>query len=302
GAFHGRTYGAASAGGMMGSKNGYGPMTPGFLHAPFPYLYRAPICQGKSEEEAVKACLDALDWMVERQSSNALCAIITEPYQGGAGGIIPPKSWMEGLFKWAKDRGLIFILDEVQSSFGRTGKMFCMEHWDIQPDLITLGKGLGSGIPCSAVVGTSEIMDALPEGSMGSTNGGNPISSIAALTAIEIIEDEGLVDNSAKMGDLFEARFKKIQERFPQLGDIRVLGLMGGLEFVKDPETKEPAPELTRQIVWESFQRGLIMIAPIGLCGNVIRVAPPLVITDEQANASLDIFEEAVEAAVKEMG
>ncbi|MGI5817526.1 MAG: aspartate aminotransferase family protein [Armatimonadota bacterium] len=302
GAFHGRTWGAASAGGMMGTRNGYGPMTPGFLHAPFPYLYRAPLCRGKSEEEAAQACLEYLDWMVSRVSSNALCAVITEPYQGGAGGIIPPKSWMEGLFKWAKERDLIFILDEVQSSFGRTGKMFCMEHWDIQPDLITLGKGLGSGIPCSAVIGTSEIMDALPEGSMGSTNGGNPISSIAALTAIEIIEQEGLVENSAKMGDLFEARFRKIQQRFPQLGDIRVLGLMGGLEFVKDPETREPAPELTRQIVWESFQRGLIMIAPIGLCSNVIRVAPPLVITEEQANETLDIFEEAFEAALAEVG
>ncbi len=302
GAFHGRTWGAASAGGMMGTRNGYGPMTPGFLHAPFPYLYRAPICQGKSEEEAVEACLEYLDWMVSRVSSNALCAVITEPYQGGAGGIIPPKSWMEGLFKWAKERDLIFILDEVQSSFGRTGTMFCMEHWDIQPDLITLGKGLGSGIPCSAVVGRSEIMDALPEGSMGSTNGGNPISSIAALTAIEIVEEEGLVENSRKMGDLFKARFLKMQERFPQLGDVRALGLMGGLEFVKDPETREPAPELTRQIVWESFQRGLIMIAPIGLYDNVIRVAPPLVITEEQANESLDIFEEAIEAAIAEVG
>ncbi len=302
GAFHGRTYGAASAGGMMGTKNNYGPMTPGFLHAPFPYMYRAPICQGKSEEEAAQACLEYLDWLVDRQSSNALCGVITEPYQGGAGGIIPPKSWIEGLDRWCKDRGLIFILDEVQSSFGRTGKMFCMEHWDIKPDLITLGKGLGSGIPCSAVVGTSEIMDALPEGSMGSTNGGNPISSAAALAAIDIIEEEHLVENAAKMGKLFEKRFVKMQESFPQLGDIRVLGLMGGLEFVKDPESREPAPELTRQIVWECFQRGLICIAPIGLYSNVIRVAPPLVITEEQANESLDIFEEAMHAALNEVG
>ena len=301
GAFHGRTYGAASAGGMMGSKNGYGPMTPGFLHAPFPYLYRAPICQGKTEEEASQACLEYLDWLVDRQSANALCGVITEPYQGGAGGSIPPKSWMEGLYKRCKDRGPIFNLDEVQASFGRTGKMFCMEHWDIQPDLVTLGKGLGSGIPCSAVVGTSEIMDALPAGSMGSTNGGNPISSIAALTAIQIIEEEGLVANAAKMGDLFEARFKEIQQRMPQLGDIRVMGLMGGLEFVTDPETREPAPELTRAITEEALKRGLIMIAPIGLYKNVIRVAPPLVITDEQAQETLDIFEEAMEAAVAKM-
>ena len=302
GAFHGRTYGAASAGGMMGSKNGYGPMTPGFLHAPFPYMYRAPICQGKTEEQATQDCLDYLDWLVDRQSAGALCGVITEPYQGGAGGIIPPKAWMEGLFKWAKDRDLIFILDEVQSSFGRTGKAFCMEHWDIKPDLVTLGKGLGSGVPCSAVVGTSEIMDALPAGSMGSTNGGNPISSIAALTAIEIMEDEGLVENAAKMGDLFQARFEAIQERMPQLGDIRVMGLMGGLEFVTDPETREPAPELTRAITEEALKRGLIMIAPIGLFKNVIRVAPPLVITDEQASETLDIFEEAMEAAVAKMG
>ena len=301
GAFHGRTYGAASAGGMMGSKNGYGPMTPGFLHAPFPYLYRAPICQGKSEDEAVTACLEYLDWLVDRQSANALCGVITEPYQGGAGGIVPPKAWIEGLDRWCKDRGLIFILDEVQSSFGRCGKMFCMEHWDIKPDLVTLGKGLGSGIPCSAVVGTSEIMDALPAGSMGSTNGGNPISSIAALTAIQIIEEEGLVANAARQGEVFEARFKEIQKSTPQLGDVRQLGLMGGLEFVKDPETREPAPELSREVVGECLKRGLICIAPIGLYKNVIRVAPPLVITDAQAQETLDIFAEAVEAAVARM-
>jgi len=302
GAFHGRTWGAASAGGMGGTRQGYGPMTPGFLHAPFPYLYRAPLCQGKTAEEASQACLAYLDWLVDRQSCGSLCAVITEPYQGGAGGVIPPRSWIEGLDRWCKDRGLIFILDEVQSSFGRCGKMFAMEHWDITPDLITLGKGLGSGIPCSAVVGRSEIMDALPPGSMGSTNGGNPISSVAALAAIEIIEREGLVENAARMGELFEARFLDIQKRAPQLGDVRVLGLMGGLEFVTDPESREPAPELTRAVVSECLKRGLICIAPIGLYKNVIRVAPPLVITQEQAAETLDIFEESVVEAVKSSG
>jgi len=299
GAFHGRTLGAAGAGGMGGTKRGYGPLPPGFLQAPFPYVYRAPICKGKSEEECAQACLEYLDWVVEQESEGRLCAVITESYQGGAGGIIPPKSWMVGLERWCRERGLIFILDEVQSSFGRTGKMFFMEHWDLKPDLVCLGKGLGSGIPCSAVVGTSEIMDALPPGSMGSTNGGNPISSTAALTAIEIMEREGLAENAARMGELFEARFLQIQETTPQLGDVRVMGLMGGLEFVEDPGTREPAPELTRQVIWEAFQRGLMCIAPIGLYSNVIRVAPPLVITEEQANEGLDIFEEAVAAAVK---
>ncbi len=297
GAFHGRTYGAASAGGSMGEKRGYGPMTPGFLHAPFPYCYRCPFA--KQLPECGLYCLEYLDWVIGRESSDALCAVIAESYQGGAGGIVPPEGWMEGLDAWRKEKGMYFILDEVQSSFGRTGKMFCMEHWDIEPDLVCLGKGLGSGIPCSAVVGTSEIMEALPPGSMGSTYGGNPISCVAALAAIKIIQEESLVENAAKMGELFEARFREIQQDVPQFGDVRVLGLMGGLEFVKDPETKEPDPDLTRQIVYECFQRGLVCIAPIGMYGNVVRVAPPLVVTEDQANEALAIFEQALHAAVK---
>jgi len=294
GAFHGRTLGAASAG-TGGVRRGYGPMVPGFIHVPFPYCYRCPF--GKCLDSCGLFCLEYLDWAVDKESCGALCAVITESYQGGAGGIIPPPGWMEGLDKWRREKGLIFILDEVQSSFGRTGKMFCLEHWDIQPDLIALGKGLGSGIPCSAVVGRSAIMDALPPGSMGSTNGGNPISSVAALTAIEIIEDEGLCENAARMGELFAARFAQMQQQVPEFGDARVLGLMGGLEFVKDPKTKEPAPELARAIVQECARRGLVCIAPIGMYRNVIRVAPPLVITEEQAQESLDIFEAALKAA-----
>ena len=148
-------------------------------------------------------------------------------------------------------------------------------------------------------MGTSEIMEALPPGSMGSTYGGNPISCVAALAAIKIIQEESLVENAAKMGELFEARFREIQQDVPQFGDVRVLGLMGGLEFVKDPETKEPDPDLTRQIVYECFQRGLVCIAPIGMYGNVVRVAPPLVVTEDQANEALAIFEQALHAAVK---
>jgi len=295
GAFHGRTMGAASAG-TGDVRRGYGPLVPGFIHAPFPYCYRCPF--GKDCDSCGLFCLEYMDWVVDKESCGALCAVISESYQGGAGGIIAPPGWMEGLEKWRKEKGLIFILDEVQSSFGRTGKMFCMQHWDIKPDLVTLGKGLGSGIPCSAVVGTSEIMDALPPGSMGSTNGGNPVSSMAALTAIQIIEDEGLSDNAAKIGALLKARLRQIQEQVPQFGDVRVLGLMGALEFVKDPVTKEPAPDLTRRVVEECMRHGLVCIAPIGMYKNVIRMAPPLVITEEQAHESLDIFEAALKAAV----
>lgn len=299
GAFHGRTYGALAAGGSMGVKQGYGPQAPGFLHAPFPYTYRCPLCKDKTEDECADACLEYLDWVIEKQSSNELCAVITEPYQGGAGGIVPPKGWMEGLDAWRKEKGMHFILDEVQSSFGRTGKMFCMEYWDIKPDLVALGKGLGSGIPCSAVLGTSEIMDVLPAGSMGSTNGGNPLSCRAALAAISIIEEEKLAENAAAMGAILQERFEAIQAKHEQLGDIRGMGLVFGLEMVTDPKSKEPDPGVCRRIVDEAYQRGLCIIAPIGMFGNVIRVAPPLVVTEEQVHETMDIFEAAVEAAVK---
>ncbi len=297
GAFHGRTYGAASAGGSRGVKMGFGPMMTGFLHSPFPYCYRCPF--GRNVEDCGYQCLEYLDWTVERTSCGELCAVITEPYQGGAGSIIPPPGWFEGLDKWCKEKGIYFIFDEVQSSFGRTGKMFSMEHWDIKPDLVTLGKGLGSGVPCSAVLGTSEIMDILPPGSMGSTNGGNPLSSRAALAAIHIIEAEGLVQNSAAMGAIMEQRFAAIAAKHEQLGDVRGMGLVFGLEMVTDAKSKTPDPGLCRRVVEAAYQHGLCMIAPIGMFGNVIRIAPPLVITEQQVHESLDIFEAALEAALK---
>lgn len=296
-AFHGRTYGAASAGGSMGVKKGFGPMVPGFLHAPFPYCYRCPF--GRCQSECGMFCLEYLDYLISKESCGELCAVITEPYQGGGGSITPPPGYFEGLDKWCKDKGLIFIFDEVQSSFGRTGKMFAFEHFDIKPDLVTMGKGLGSGVPCSGVMGTSAIMDILPPGSMGSTNGGNPLSSRAALTAINIMEEEQLVANSARMGELFKARFEKIKAKHEQLGDIRGMGLVWGLELVKDPESKTPDPELTRRTINNAFHSGLCVIAPIGVHKNVVRVAPPLVISEAEANESLDIFEAAFEQALK---
>ncbi|MBC7286775.1 MAG: aspartate aminotransferase family protein [Armatimonadetes bacterium] len=295
GAFHGRTLGAASAGGSLGVKKGYGPLVPGFIHAPYPYCYRCPF--GHEYPDCNLLCLEFIDWVVSRESCGALCAVMTESYQGGAGSIIPPPGWYEGLEKWRKLHGLYLIFDEVQSSFGRTGKWFCMEHWDIEPDLVCLGKGLGSGVPCSAVMGRHEIMDVLPPGSMSSTNGGNPLSCRAALAAIEIIERENLVENAARMGEIMRGRFEEMKQAVEQLGDVRGMGLVWGLEIVEDKKSKEPAPELSKAIVHEAFRRGLIMIAPIGMFGNVLRVAPPLVINEQQVQESLDIFEAALRAA-----
>jgi 4-aminobutyrate aminotransferase len=296
GAFHGRTYGAMSFGGSAGVKKGFGPLLPGVIHAPFCYCYRCVF--DKCYPECEHWCLDHLDWVVSKESEGALCAVITEPYQGGAGSIIPPPGYMEKLFRWAKDRGLYFILDEVQSSFGRTGRMFAMEHYDIQPDLVCLAKGLGSGVPCAAVMGRHEIMDALQPGELSSTNGGNPLSSRAALAAIDIIERERLPERADELGRLMGERLAKMQRKIKQIGDVRGQGLVFGIELVTDRKTKEPAKAFTQRVVREAYQRGLCLIAPIGMYGNVIRIAPPLVITAEEMEEGLDILEAAMKAAV----
>ncbi len=295
GAFHGRTYGAMSFGGSAGTKKGFGPLLPGVIHAPFCYCYRCVF--DKTFPACNHWCIDHLDWVVSKESDGALCAVITEPYQGGAGSIIPPPGYMEKLFAWAKGRGLYFILDEVQSSFGRTGRMFAMEHYGIEPDLVCLAKGLGSGVPCAAVLGRHEIMDVLQPGELSSTNGGNPLSSRAALAAIGIIERERLAERAAVLGERMGGRFAKMQRRVRQIGDVRGQGLVFGIEIVSDRKTKAPAKELTKRIIHEAYLRGLCLIAPIGMYGNVIRIAPPLVITAEQMEEGMDIIEEAMKAA-----
>jgi len=295
GAFHGRTYGAMSFGGSAGVKKGFGPLLPGVIHAPFCYCYRCVF--GKRFPECNHWCLDHLDWVVSKESDGALCAVITEPYQGGAGSIIPPPGYLEKLFQWAKGRGLYFILDEVQSSFGRTGRMFAMEHYDIKPDLVCLAKGLASGVPCAAVLGRHEIMDVLQPGELSSTNGGNPLSSRAALAAIDIIERERLPERAAALGERMAERFAKMKRKVKQIGDVRGQGLVFGIEIVSDRRTKLPAKALTKRIVHQAYLRGLCLIAPIGMYGNVIRIAPPLVITAEQMEEGMDILEEAMRAA-----
>lgn len=293
GAFHGRTYGAMSVGGMGGVKHGFGPLLEGCLKAPFCYCYRCAF--DKTYPECELFCLDHLDRVMARESTGALCAVLTETYQGGAGSIIPPEGYMEKLQAWCRKQGALLILDEVQASFGRTGKMFGFEHYDVEPDIVCLGKGLGSGVSCSAVVGRHEIMDVLEPGEMSSTNGGNALSCRAALAAIKIIEDEDLPGNSARVGAVMKDELNEMKERFENIGDVRGQGLVIGVEVVEDRQSKTPAEQKTKDIVYESYKRGLAMIAPIGLHHNVIRIAPPLVITEAQARAGLEILREAIE-------
>lgn len=292
GAFHGRTFGAMSAGGNVSVRRGVGPVVPGVLHAPAPYCYRCPL--GHTFDRCDLACIGYLDYVVKTQSTDSLAAVIAEPYQGAAGSVIPPPGWFERLEQWRKERGLLLILDEVQSSFGRTGTMFAYEHWQIEPELVTVGKGLASGVPCAALLASSEVIGCLGPGEMSSTSGGNPLSAAAALASIEIIESERLCENTRHMERVLERRCAELLSEFEVLGDVRGMGLAYGLEIIADGDSRRPWPEGARRLVRECYLRGLVLIAPIGLYGNVVRVAPPLTITEDALLAGVDILASAL--------
>ncbi|MFQ5811359.1 MAG: aspartate aminotransferase family protein, partial [Armatimonadota bacterium] len=194
GGFHGRTYGALSMAGRMGTKRRFGPVMPGCIQAPYPYCFRCPF--DKSPEECDLFCIEFLDTVVEVSSTDDLAALIVEPYQGAAGFIFPPEGYLTRLEQWAQDKDVLFILDEVQSSFGRTGKFFALEWEGLRPQLLCLGKGIGSGVPNAALMAESGIMASLDRGEMSSTTGGNPLSCAAGLAVLDIMEEEGLVENS----------------------------------------------------------------------------------------------------------
>jgi 4-aminobutyrate aminotransferase/(S)-3-amino-2-methylpropionate transaminase len=212
-----------------------------------------------------------------------------EPYQGAAGFIFPPKGWLKQIEKWAHRKNLLFTLDEVQSSYGRTGKMWALEHENLKPDIVTIGKGIGCGIPVSAVAATKNVFSCLKKGEMSSTLGGNPVSSAAAIAVLDIMKKEKLVSKAAKMGAYMKKRLIQISKKCPYLGDVRGMGLVMGLEFVKDKKTKKPAPELIKKIINRCANSGLL-VGSVGMYGNVIRVAPPLVITKKEVDESLEII------------
>jgi 4-aminobutyrate aminotransferase / (S)-3-amino-2-methylpropionate transaminase / 5-aminovalerate transaminase len=293
GSFHGRTFGAMAAGGSAGVKKGFGPALPGFLHAPFPYCYRCPF--GSTSEQCKLHTTEYLDWVLKTESVGDVAALIVEPYQGGAGSIMAPPGWLKKVFDWCQERDIVFILDEVQSSFGRTGTMFAFEHEGFVPNLLCLGKGIGSGVPLAAVVGESRLMDALDPGSMSSTNGGNPLSCRAALTAIEIMERDDLPERAAKLGEVMAQRLGLIAEQSATVGDVRGQGLVWGLELVRDKATREPAPDVAKEVVLAACRRGLLLISPIGVYGNVLRIAPPLVIEAALLDKALDILEKSLQ-------
>jgi len=288
GGFHGRTYGPMSVSGSLGTRRKFGPALPGGVIAPYAYCYRC--FYDKTYPDCDLYCLKMLDRVINSCSSGDMGAVITEPYQGGAGFIFPPEGWLKALEKWARERNLLLIVDEVQSSFGRTGKMFMIEWEDVRPNMLCLGKGIGSGMPASALAGESRIFAAMSPGEMSSTCGGNPLASAASHAVLDVMAQEKLPENARKVGEVVFARFKELQRKHPALGDVRGKGLVMGLEIVADQTQRTPAPELTQKIIYKCGEYGLLL-GKVGLHGNVIRIAPPLVITEEEAEIGLRIID-----------
>lgn len=292
--FHGRTLLSMSLTSKVKPyKYGFGPFAPETYKMSYPYYYRA--AGGRSPEEVDQEVLRRMeDFFITEVAAEDVAAIIMEPVQGEGGFIVPSKTFVQGVKKICEKYGILFIADEVQTGFGRTGKLFAMEHFDVVPDLMTMSKSIAAGIPISAVTGRAEIMDAPNPGEIGGTFTGSPLGCVAALKVIEMIEEEGLIERSNIIGQTIISRFEKSKEKFAFIGDVRGLGAMCALEVVIDPSTKEPDKELTGQIISKCHQKGVIILGA-GLYGNVIRTLSPLVITDEQLEEALSVIEEVFE-------
>jgi len=286
GAFHGRTMGSlALTGSRSGQRRNFFPVMPGVHHVPYADCYRCPY--GKTVDSCAVECAQAIEDPLFRTvlPPEEVAAIVVEPVQGEGGYLVPPRKFLAELRRIADRYGILLIFDEVQCGMGRTGKMFAAEHFDVIPDIIALAKGIASGLPLSATIARADIMD-WPPGSHASTFGGNPVAVEASLATIEQLE-QGLIDNAATIGAHMKARLSEFPQRFPNAGDVRGLGLMIGIELVKDQITKERAPGLRDRVVQMCFQRGLLVL---GAGPNTIRISPPLVLTREQADCAVDIL------------
>jgi 4-aminobutyrate aminotransferase/(S)-3-amino-2-methylpropionate transaminase len=290
GAFHGRTLLALTMTSRTHPyKRGLGPFAPEVYRAPFPNPYRGP-----SSEEALASLEHMLSTHV---SADHVAAIVFEPQQGEGGFIPADPSFVRGLRKLCDEHGIVLVADEVQTGFGRTGRMFAMQHFDVDADLVVLAKSIAGGLPLSGVVGRAEIMDDPHEGAIGGTFVGNPVALAAAAAVLDVFEEEELVSRAGAIGDVIRARMLSWQARWARIGDVRGLGAMLAIELVKDPETKSPAPELTAAVVDEALQRGL-MLLKAGVYGNCIRVLCPLTISDGQLDEALGVWEEALAAVL----
>jgi 4-aminobutyrate aminotransferase len=295
GSFHGRTMGALSLTARKAvQRGGFGPLVPGVVHAPYPYCYRCPF--GKEPESCAVECVKHIEETLLKTIAPAdeTAAIVVEAVQGEGGYIVPPKKFFDELARVARENGILLVVDEVQSGMGRTGKMWASEHFDLMPDIFGVAKGIASGMPLGATVARADLM-TWPPGAHASTFGGNPVSCAAALVTIGLLE-QGLVENAARMGAYLRERMSSWAERFPQVGDIRGLGLMIGVELVRDRKTKEKAGAMRDRVVDLAFERGLLIL---GAGENTLRLCPPLIISRDQCDFAIDTLEECLTLAAR---
>jgi 4-aminobutyrate aminotransferase/(S)-3-amino-2-methylpropionate transaminase len=284
GAFHGRTLLTMTMTHKAKPyKYHYGPFAPDVYRVSYPNPYRNPI--------EWKAIEKQITWLV---NPDEIACVVVEPIQGEGGFVVPTDDFLPGLRKFTKENGILLVVDEVQAGIGRTGKFFAHEHWGIEADLIAVGKSLASGLPLSGVIGLQPIYDSILDSAIGGTYVGNPVACAAALAVLDVIEEEKLLDKAVKLGRLMKDRFSVIQEKHALVGDVRGVGAMTAIEFVKDRKTKEPAGEETAQIVKEAIYQG-VLIAKAGLSGNVIRMLIPLVIEENDLMFGLDVLEKSLE-------
>jgi 4-aminobutyrate aminotransferase-like enzyme len=244
----------------------------------------------KSYPECDFYCIKVLDRIIESSSSGQLGSVLVEPYQGASGFIFPPEGWLKALEEWAQDRGLLLIIDEVQSSFGRTGKLYAIEWESIRPQMLCLGKGFGSGMPSSALAAESEIFLSMNPGELSSTWGGNPLASAASLAVLDVMAEEKLPENALKVGELLKEGLLELQKKYSILGDVRGRGLVIGLEIVEQGDGYSPSAELTNHILIKAAENGMLL-GRVGLYGNVIRIAPPLVINEDEVEIGVQILD-----------
>jgi len=292
GSFHGRTMGSLSLTSSRAiQRKGFGPPLSGTYHTPYANCYRCPV--GKQPETCQAECLDYLEEQifVHLISPDEVAAVVVEPIQGEGGYVVPPAVFHQRLRALTRQHGILLICDEVQSGMGRTGKMFGIEHFGVQPDMVTIAKGVASGLPLGVTVARAEVM-AWPPGAHASTFGGNPVACAASLATIDLLRSS-LVQNSADVGAYMQDLAKGLMEKHPIIGDVRGRGLMIGVELVRDRTTKERAVEERNKVVNECFKRGLLVL---GAGRNSIRLSPPLVLTRAQAKTAVEILDQAIGA------
>lgn len=294
--FHGRTLGALSlTSSKAAQRKGYHRQALDVTHVPYAYCHRCPYNLGRCADGS--CCLGALDWIENRLFKTTVppeecAAIVVEAVQGEGGYVPAPKEFLQGLRRICDEHGILLIVDEVQSGFGRTGKMFACEHYDLKPDVITLAKGIASGLPLGACVARADLM-TWGKGAHASTFGGNPVAIASALKTIELLQN-GLVANSATVGAYLQEGLMKLMQKHDCISDVRGLGMMVGVEFVDSRASNKPDAELRNRVEEECYKRGLILLG----CGaNSIRWSPPLIFTRENADVALEIFDAAITAA-----